>query len=165
MSIRLLWRKQYPVKSMIRQAMLVIVGTLTFGTFAVDVMAAPQVNLDIVALKQVKDENGRAVLKPAQEFDVGEIITYRIQFANTGDEAATGVVIENPIPKDTVYVSGSAKGANAKVEFSSDGGKRYQAVAAAEGKSANTALTHVRWIVAKIEAGASGSVQYQVTVR
>ena len=142
-------------------------GFLVFGfnfLMLSKAFAAPDVTLSVQALKTVQDERGSTVLKPAKQFDVGEIITYRINYANRGDEVATDVVIENPIPKDTLFVLGSASGQNALVELSADGGERYLVISDSINQNPGQ-LTHVRWTVKSINPGTSGSVQYQVKVK
>lgn len=103
----------------------------------------------------------------------GDKVGYQISFENLGDEAATGIVIANPIPDNTVYVDGSAKGLNTDIEFSTDGGKIYAQPSAllvdknGERVQATTAdYTHVRWTLNKpLAIGAESSVQYAVSIK
>ena len=103
----------------------------------------------------------------------GDKVGYQISFENTGKEAATDIVIANPIPKNTVYVEGSAKGLNTDIEFSTDGGKTYAQPSkllikkGGERVQASAAdYTHVRWTLNKsLAIGAESSVQYAVIIK
>lgn len=103
----------------------------------------------------------------------GDKVGYQISFTNTGAEAANSVVIANPIPENTVYVAGSAKGLNTDIEFSVDGGKNYALPAQLFITSDNEQVpataadyTNVRWTLTKpLAAGAESSVQYAVIIK
>ena len=103
----------------------------------------------------------------------GDKVGYQISFTNTGAEATKDIVIANPIPENTVYVSGSAKGLNTNIEFSIDGGESFakpsqlfitkgdERVPASEAD-----YTHVRWTLTNpLAAGAESSVQYAVIIK
>ncbi len=103
----------------------------------------------------------------------GDKVGYQISFNNTGKEAATDIVIANPIPDNTVYVAGSAKGLNTDIEFSTDGGKTYAQPSKlfieknGERVQATAAdYTNVRWTLNKpLAIGADSSVQYAVLIK
>ena len=103
----------------------------------------------------------------------GDKVGYQISFENTGKEAATDIVIANPIPGNTVYVDGSAKGLNTTIEFSTDGGKSYAQPSKLfidkNGKSVQAIAadyTNVRWTLKKpLAIGAESSVQYAVIIK
>ncbi|MFO7605046.1 MAG: hypothetical protein R6W72_01910 [Desulfurivibrionaceae bacterium] len=141
--------------------------------------AAPQVELDITAEKEVSVvENGEQVVRrvPAAEAAPGETVIFTIAYANTGDEAATDVVVNNPIPEGTAFVPGSAT-ETGEVTFSIDGGttyKRaslltYETTAPDGNKEKRTAspeqYTHIRWQLPEIPAGEGGEVGFWVKVQ
>lgn len=103
----------------------------------------------------------------------GDKVGYQISFENTGKEAATDLVIANPIPENTVYVAASAKGLNTDIDFSADGGKTYAQPSKllieknGERVQATAAdYTHVRWTLNKpLAIGAESSVQYAVIIK
>ncbi|MDO8585846.1 MAG: DUF5060 domain-containing protein [Armatimonadota bacterium] len=72
----------------------------------------------------------------------GDTVTYTITFRNTGNAAATAVSIENAIPANCTYVSGSATSAG----------------------TYDSAANKVRWTISTVAAGGSGTVQFKVTV-
>ncbi|MBU2040236.1 MAG: DUF11 domain-containing protein, partial [Gammaproteobacteria bacterium] len=55
----------------------------------------------------------------------GDKVGYRISYNNNGKEAAEGVVINNPVPAETIYIANSATGANSTITYSVDGGQNY----------------------------------------
>jgi uncharacterized repeat protein (TIGR01451 family) len=142
-------------------------------------MAAPQVKIGIIAEKEVVvTENGQTVTKrvPATEAAPGETVIYTLTVANSGDEAATNVVVNDPIPEGTSYLPGSASntelvtfsidsGENFKkpsllsYEITNPDGTREQRVASPE------QYTHIRWQIPEIAAGASQELSFQVKVK
>ena len=103
----------------------------------------------------------------------GDKVGYQISFENTGKEAATDLVIANPIPENTVYVAASAKGLNTDIDFSADGGKTYaqpsKLLIEKDGERVQATAadyTHVRWTLNKpLAIGAESSVQYAVIIK
>lgn len=103
----------------------------------------------------------------------GEVI-FTSTFKNIGTTPASDIVINNPIPENTVLIGGSAFGENAVITFSTDGGKTFAAadklrVRDPDGKERPAALsefTHIRWVYrGALPVGASSSVGFRVTVK
>lgn len=155
---------------------LALVSALFLPTAA---LAKPQVELAITAEKEVTAvENGQQVVKrvPAADILPGETVIYTIVFANTGDETATNMLIDDPIPDGTAYVPGSATEAG-EVTFSIDGGQTYKKpslltyeVTNPDGSKEKRVAspeqyTHVRWQIPQIAAGAKGEVSFRVKVK
>ena len=86
-------------------------------------------------------------------------LTYTVLMTNNGTGAATAVVVNDPIPANTTYVTGSAAGAGTTIEYSHDGGGSYDASDAAP-------VTHIRWTLAAALAagGGSATVSFQVII-
>lgn len=141
--------------------------------------AAPQVTLSIKAEKEVVvEEDGKKVTKraPATEAAPGETVIFTIVYENSGDEDATNVVVDNPIPEGTVYINGSAT-ETGELTFSIDGGKSYKRpslltyeIANPDGsKEKRTAspeeYTHIRWQIPAIPPGVKGDVGFRVRVQ
>lgn len=156
--------------------MLILAASLLLPTAA---LAAPQIELAIEAEKEVTvTENGEEVIKrvPAAEAAPGETVIFTITYANTGDEAATNVVVSDPVPEGTAYVPGSAT-ETGEVTFSIDGGETYKKPSlltyevtstdgATEERTASPEkYTHVRWQIPEIPAGEQGQVSFRVEVQ
>jgi uncharacterized repeat protein (TIGR01451 family) len=113
----------------------------------------------------------------AANINPGDVIFYTLNFVNSGDEAATNAVIDDPIPKGTVYLPGSAFGKDTEITYSIDGGKTFKKpslltyeVKLANGKTEKRSAspeeyTHIRWTVSIIPARGSGSVGFQVRMK
>ena len=142
--------------------------------------AKPLVSVSITAEKEVTVvKDGQKVTKkvPATKIDAGDVIFYTVSYVNSGDEPATNAVLDDPIPLGTVYLPGSAFGAGAEITFSTDGGKAFKkpSLLVYEMKNPNGAMekrtaspeeyTHIRWIISKINAGAKGTVGFQVKIK
>jgi uncharacterized repeat protein (TIGR01451 family) len=156
--------------------MPILAATLLLPALA---WAAPKVELSIQAEKEVTvTEDGKKVTKrvAAEEAAPGETIIFTITYANTGDEAATNVVVNNPLPQGTAYIPGSAT-EKGEVSFSIDGGETFKKpslltyeVTNPDGtKEKRTAspeqYTHVRWQLPSIPAGEKGEVSFRVKVK
>ena len=123
-------------------------------------------------------ENGKTVTKrmPADRGGTRRDDDLHPQFENTGDETATNVVVNDPIPEGTAYVTGSAT-ETGEVTFSIDGGKTfkkpslltYEVTNPDGSKEKRTAspeqYTHVRWQLPAIPAGEKGEVSFRVQVK
>jgi len=142
--------------------------------------AKPAIVLEIISSQEVTETiNGQEVRKiiPVETVEPGQVLIYTLKYRNDGDEKATRVAINNPIPKDTVYLVGSASGPGSEIAFSIDGGKTFKQptlltyeMVAPDGKTAKKMAapeeyTHVQWLVKEIGPGQKGEVTFQVKVK
>lgn len=104
----------------------------------------------------------------------GDTVIFTTLYRNIGKEPVTNAVITNPTPEHTLYVDKSAEGKGARIEFSVDNGKTYDAaknltVLDAKGKArpaAATDYTHIRWTLGKpLAPGAKGSVSFKAKIK
>ncbi|MCB1645329.1 MAG: DUF11 domain-containing protein [Pseudomonadales bacterium] len=143
-------------------------------------VADPNIQLDMMVAKEiVVEENGQEVTRwvEAQDIEPGQKLRYTVQYVNMGDESATDVRIENPIPELTVYVSDSASGEGSTIVFSADGGARfdpadqvtYEVAVFGGGTDRRRAsperFTNIRWLIDEVPAGTSGQVSFEVLVQ
>ena len=145
------------------------------------VMAKPLVNISVKAeMDAVVKEGGKTITKRvvAKDVSTGTVIFYTVSFRNDGDEKATNAVIDNPIPKDTSYVPGSAYSENGgEITFSIDKGKSYNKpsllfyeIKENQGKTVKKVAspdvyTNIRWVIPVIEAGQKGVVGFKAIVK
>jgi uncharacterized repeat protein (TIGR01451 family) len=142
--------------------------------------AKPQISVSITAEKeQTVTENGSKVTKkvPATSIDAGDVIFYTINYVNSGNEAATNAVLDDPIPQGTSYIPASAYGDGSDVSFSINHGKGFKKpslltyeVKKSDGSvekraTSSEEYTNIRWTIARIPAGARGKVGFQVKVK
>lgn len=126
----------------------------------------------------VKSEKGETETKrvEASQANVtpGDTVIFTTFFSNNGKEQATGVSINNPVPKHMVYLDGTAEGAGTKIDFSVDGGKTFGApkdlkTKGTDGKEKRATAadyTTIRWTFEKpVAAGAKGSVVFKAKVK
>lgn len=142
-------------------------------------LAKPEIKLEMQAQKEiVVVEDGKAITRrvTAETIESGNEIIYTIHYRNSGDETATNVVVNNPIPKDTAYILGSATGRGAEITFSIDGGVSFKGpsllsyeVDTPEGKVKRQATpehyTHIRWVVEAIPVQIDGELGFRVKVK
>ena len=153
-----------------------ISASLLLTVFSSQLMA--QIEVTTVAETEVAktDAQGNKTVtrNPAVSVVPGTEVIYTITAKNTGTEAASNIVVNNPVPANTVYVDGSAFGADTVITFSVDGGQSYDApdkltVKDASGKvRAATAedYTHVRWTLqVELQPGQQADVWYRARVK
>lgn len=85
-------------------------GTLLFNTAHVTATNAPEVHAD----RSVAVDPARALLVAIAEASEpavpGELLTYVVNFSNTGNIAAAGVMLQAPVPAGTQFVSATVGG-------------------------------------------------------
>ena len=145
-----------------------------------DAWAKPEVTVAITAEKEITVvENGQTVVKrvAADTVESKQILFYTLTVVNSGDEKATNVVLNNPLPDGTAYVDNSAFGKGSTILFSVDGGKRFDTpprltvtVKKADGSMEKQAAspdqyTDIRWTLAEVPPGKSLILGYQASVK
>ena len=144
-----------------------ITSALVLALWAGPVLAEIEVSTSAeIEIVEVNPDGSETVtLKPASRVVPGTEVIYTITAKNTGKEPADSVVVTNPVPAQTRYVEGSARGTNTDMTFSVDGGRawgraRDLTVTDASGEiRAATAddYTHVRWTL-KSDLGPSQQI-------
>ena len=141
-----------------------------------EVFAKSLVSISMKAEKEVTVNKVKKMVA-ANAVDPGDVIFYTLSYVNSGDETATNAVMDDPIPKGTVYIAGSAFGNGAEITFSIDGGKTFKKpslltyeVNLPNGKiekrtASPEQYTHIRWTVSVIPARSSGQVGFQVRMK
>ena len=104
----------------------------------------------------------------------GDVIFYTTTFENISQENADDIVIKNPIPNNSNYRMGSAKGKNTDIDFSVDKGKSFGRpeklfVIDKAGKKWTARpedYTDIRWIYKKpLVAGEKGTVTFKTMIK
>ncbi|WP_455201727.1 hypothetical protein [Kaarinaea lacus] len=142
--------------------------------------AQPKITVNMKAEKEVVEViSGKKVTKrvAAKSTDPGQKLIFTLQYKNNGNEKATNVKVDNPIPDNTVYIVGSGIGKNSKMLFSIDGGKTYKQPSLLTYEETSTngkkvkkqaspeQYTHVRWVISEVPPGKEGTVGFQVRTK
>lgn len=153
------------------------IALLCFTTYA---QAAPQVSINTIAEKQeIVTVDGEQQVRFVQAGTSlpGDTLRFTIFYSNSGDETATGVVLDNPVPLGAIYLANSAtrEGVD-ELLFSIDSGTTYKqptlltyTTTLANGdKETRVAspeeYTHIRWLINNIPPGGAGQVSYNALV-
>ena len=141
-------------------------------------LALADIKLKTVAEIEVKKTNARGEVtikrEPVKTAVPGTEVIYTIKARNTGNQGANSIVVTNPIPKQMIYVDGSAFGAGTDVTFSVDDGKNYAKPdkLTVKDKDGNTIpatandYTNVRWTLNfTLEPGQEAAVWYRAKVK
>jgi uncharacterized repeat protein (TIGR01451 family) len=142
--------------------------------------AAPRMSISITTSKEVTETvNGAKVKKllPTKQAAAGDTLVYSLAYSNSGNEAATDAVINNPVSAGMSYIDNSASGDGADITFSIDGGKTYKkpSLLTYEIKQPNGSVqkytarpeeyTHIRWTIRQVPAGKGGTLGFSVRVK
>ena len=153
---------------------------LVLTVVSATVWAKPEITLSVTSEKEIIEMNqGKENVKrvPAKEIEPGQVLIFTLKYANKGDEAATNVVFDNPIPKETVYEMGSAAGSGSDISFSINGGKDYKKptlliyeVKRSDGKTVRKKAspdqyTNVRWEISTVPPGSVGELTFRAKVK
>ncbi len=144
------------------------------------VLAKPEIVLSVTSEKEViEKQNGKNIVMrvPAKEIESGQMLIFTLKYSNKGNENAKNVVFDNPIPKETVYEVGSAKGMGSEITFSINDGKSYKKpsmltyeLKGPDGKmirknASPEKYTNVRWVIPGVSPGGGGELSYRARVR
>lgn len=127
---------------------------------------------------EVKNKSGETeiVRKDVSKHSIipGDTLVLATRYKNKGDKPVSKVAVKNPVPPNTVYISGSAEGKNTKIEFSVDKGKTYGLPATLkiikpdgkERKAVAADYTDVKWtLISPLAPGAEGSVSFKAKLK
>ena len=143
-------------------ALLAFVAAGTAGTAGAQQPApagSARPSLQVVAVNRTAAaEAARGARRADTTVHAGDVLRYRLTFANTADRAVKNVAIANPVPAGLQFVAGSAKASrdDARAEYSIDGGRTWSAhpteTVVVDGRAVERAVaperyTAVRWIV------------------
>jgi uncharacterized repeat protein (TIGR01451 family) len=146
----------------------------------VSAIAKPEVTIMTISEKEVVEiVDGREVKKriATSEIEPGQTLIFTMKYANKGDEKAINVVINNPIPQDSIYVVGSATGIGSEINYSIDGGKTFKQPSLLTYEVDNPSgdpikmtaspeqYTNIRWIVKEVAAGQKGEVSFSIRLK
>jgi len=130
-------------------------------------MAGPDIRIRSMVEKEITViENGQKVTKLVPVESGGIASSFKLYFTltitNEGDEVASNVVVDNPIPPDTVYAIGSATGEKGVVACSIDNGVSFHAENEQLAKPGR--CTDIRWVVEDMLPASSCKLGFQIFV-
>ena len=137
---------------------------------AAALLAVPALAQDSVALSSdvhvVRVVDGKEQLDPPANVVPGDRLVFSTRYQNNGSETVNNFTVTNPLPAPVILADDGA------FAVSVDGGTTFGPLSEArviEGDKPRTAtfadVTHVRWTLPSIAAGAGGELSYFATVR
>ncbi len=155
-----------------------IIALMFISLFAVSTAQAEQgaIRLSNIAMKQVitVTADGRNLVEYVEPSQVipGDVILYTIEFENISDQPASNIVLDDPVPNNSVYREGSARGANTRIQFSIDGQSFDSAENLMVTKDGSRQLaaaadyTAIRWIYTQdLKPGEKSSVTFKTRIK
>ena len=162
--------------ALMRQTLLpiVLLSQILWST-QVCAQASTSAGLSIETLAErrvvrASSEGAQVEFVAADELHIGDEIFYTLRVRNTSDSAIASPAIIKAMPRNTVYVDGSAVGPASDIEFSIDGGTVFAApeeltVTAMPGVTrlaVATDYTHIRWQLRHpLAAGATALLRFR----
>jgi len=123
-----------------------------------------------VAIVSIDDQGERSVAyQTAEEVAPGDEIRYILNYANDGDDAASNVRLDMPVPSEISLIEGSVEAGTADVTYSIDSGETFSSrgdLTISVNGQVRTAtaeeITHIRWSFAdSIAPGDMGTISYR----
>jgi len=150
-------------------------ATVLLATFAAPVAAAQAAQpIELkgqVQVEKIVVENGREkhVLVEPKVVVPGDKLIFATAYRNTGSAAVNNFVVTNPIPAGVALAQDDSPLADVSV----DGGKTWGKLSALTltGKDGvkraaqSSDVTHIRWTLASVAPGVSGTLSYHAVVR
>lgn len=138
--------------------------------FVAAFLAVPALAQDSVALSSdvhvVRMVDGKEQLDPPASVVPGDRLVFSTRYRNNGSETVNDFTVTNPLPAPVMLAD------NGAFAVSVDGGATFGPLSEArviEGDQSRAAtladVTHVRWTLPSIAAGAGGELSYFATVR
>lgn len=161
----------------LQQSSAMLLFLLTFTSISTAAYGAPEVTLSVSVEKevQVTDANGQVTRTrmAVEEAAPGDTLFYTLRYQNSGDEPATNVKLDNPIPEGMSYVGASAWGTGTDILFSIDQGQTFKQPASLTYRSsggetraaAPEQYTNIRWLIPSIAPGSSGEAGFTALVK
>ena len=161
-------------KKLIMFALIIAVGLPVLA------WSGPQVKIAVFAEKEIKSEvAGKVKVKrvEADTVEPGETVFYTLKYINEGDQEATDVVVNNPIPEGTVFLQESTYGDGSEIYYSIDNGQTFKkpedlivSYTTHDGKKMTrrayaSEYTHIQWVVGEVPSGVNGVLGFQVKVK
>lgn len=151
-------------------ALCLITGLAAFGSgFAQD--GSVEIGNAVYQEVQVEQADGTTStsLQPVSKVVPGDEVVYEITYRNGGEQIATDVIVSNPVSADLVFVGSSVP----PTAVSVDGGATFGPLAElqvldAEGNpraALPSDITTLRWVIATLRPGETGSVSFRATVK
>lgn len=131
----------------------------------------------IQAYVVMQDADGKEIIQETSQAAPGQVMEYRLRFANTGESEVRGLKVVDPIPVQTTFVPESNNtSVSAKFEVSIDGGKTFESIPVtrieknADGTQQEIIIppeqyTHLRWNVEDALNSNGGTQEYAYRVR
>jgi len=142
------------------------------GQGAIELKSAAEVEVTI------KNDKGEMEVKRVEAAKAnvtpGDAVIFTTYYSNNGQEPASDIVINNPVPEHMFYIDGTAAGSGTKIEFSVDKGKSFgvpdklkiKGVDGKERPAGPADYTHIRWTLSKpLPPEGKGSVSFRAKVK
>ncbi|VAW89871.1 hypothetical protein MNBD_GAMMA18-776 [hydrothermal vent metagenome] len=154
-----------------------LLAALSFAFSCAQANEKGVIELKMIVAEEIEilDERGKKIVRLVKPVNVvpGDKVVYTTEYYNKGERKADKVVITNPIPKDLIYLEGSAEQNGALVTFSINDSKSFSTadklmIEDKDGKSRSAIAkdyTHIRWTIDSIAAGGKGTVRFSARLK
>lgn len=164
------------MKSVFRGIALTVLALAAFALPAASQQPPQQALVVTAQNRTAAADAARGARRSDDRARPGDVVRYRLTFTNVAGRPVRGVVLSNPLPGGMRFVTGSASAtrADARPEYSTDGGRTFSAQPVEEvtvdGRRVQRPApperyTHVRWTVGgTVEEGATVVAEFEARV-
>lgn len=163
------------------KSLAILILTISVLVFTAVASQAEEGSIKLTALSEVDieviNDKGEKEIKRVDAASAkvvpGDTVIFSVLYENVGKEATDNVVITNPVPEHMTYLSGTASGEAASIDFSVDKGATYKLpkdlrIKNKEGKEVlaePSDYTDIRWTLnGPLPSGAKGAVSFRATL-
>ncbi len=139
-------------------------GAAVLNWASIDSAQTPDVNSNVlftyISNVLMTKSGSRSIARP------GHLIDFDIDFWNIGGSAVNSVIVTDPIPDESFYISNSVStSAGVTVLYSTDNGQTFSASDGSTGPGLVTTVTHLQFSLASLPGGAASTASVGFTVR
>ena len=139
-------------------------GAAILNWASIDSAQTPDVNSNVlftyVSNVLITKSGSRAIARP------GHLVDFDIDFWNVGSSVVNTVIVTDPIPDESYYISSSlVMSPGVTVLYSTDNGQTFGSSDGSAGPGLVTSVTHLQFSLASLPASAASTASVSFTVR
>ncbi len=156
-------------------SIFIVVFSFSSSSIWADEKGAIELTMTVFEEVEVINKQGETVSKLIDPESIvpGDKVVYTTEYHNKGEKKADQVAITNPVPKNLIYIDGSAEHSGAPVVFSFDDGKHFDLANKLMIKNddgthrvaTSKDYTHIRWIIESMAPQDKGIVQFSAKLK
>jgi len=149
----------------VKRSLLIVV----FSLISPLLFAAAEVEISSRALVEEEvlnaDGSKEMVRSEVEQIDSGRELIFELTVTNKGDEQATNLKIDNPVPEGTVYVTSPAGGEGTEFTVSHNGDEYFSEPDFMDSEFSVSDIRHLRWTLKSLNSNESVILEFRVVIK